>query len=195
VSRSPPQRRRPRRRSRRSNERRETPALVRGAIQGRRFAHRANEVAWPPIARWTDSSPERGAVQGRCRAQRGGGVVLRRQALIAPASTERGVLARRSPSAAVRPLRRLASLDASSLESRGISGEEFRRPPHLVLAQCGTSLIALRFHAGTRTTIGPLPTISHWHERRLFRCRPGASSTRSSSDSVASVSWSMPCST
>ena len=195
MSRSPPQRRRPRRRRRRSNEEHENLPLIRVANQRRSFVHRAIEVArWC----WLESqTPPRdcGAVRGRCRAQRGGGVVLRRQALIAPASTERGVLAQRSPSAAVRPLRRLASLDASSLESRGISGEESRRPPHRALAQCGTSLIALRFHAGTRTTIGPLPTISHWHERRLFRCRPGASSTRSSSDSVASVSWSMPCST
>jgi hypothetical protein len=57
------------------------------------------------VARWANSSPEREAVQGRCRAQRGGGVVLRRKVPIAQASTKRGVLARRSPSQFVRPLR------------------------------------------------------------------------------------------
>ncbi len=70
-----------------------------------------------------------------------------------------------------------------------------RAPPVRPADQCGISFTALRFHAGTRTTMGPAPVISHWQLRRLVRLIPGASSTRSSSASVASDSESMPCST
>ena len=53
--------------------------------------------------------------------------------------------------------------------------------------QCGTSLTAFLFHAGTRTVIELVPSILHWHASRLFTCRPGASSTRSSSSSSLSL--------
>ena len=43
--------------------------------------------------------------------------------------------------------------------------------------------------------MGPFFSTMHWQERRLLRWRPGASSTRSSSDSVDSERLSMPDST